>query len=282
MELASAHPFDEAIALTALGPDTFGGHTSQAYWNMVGPFGGVTAAAVLRAVMQHPSRLGEPVALTVNFASALVDGPFTVTARAARTNRSTQHWVVEMAQKGATGADETVLTATVLTALRRATWGVNDTPMPVVPLSQQVPPQQGFAPFEWVNRYEIRPVSGSLPQRWDGLPSSAEASIASLTQLWLRDQPPRPLDFCALASYADVFFPRIYLRRASRVAAGTVSMTVYFHADSALLQQCGSAYVFSQARGQVFHGGFFDQNAQLWSESGTLLVTSTQIVYYKE
>ena len=90
-------------------PDT--GATSPAYANMVGPFGGVTAASALNAVLQHPALLGEPVALTVNYAAALADGPFEVVARPARTNRSTQHWVVEIVQAG-----ETVLTATALTA----------------------------------------------------------------------------------------------------------------------------------------------------------------------
>jgi acyl-coenzyme A thioesterase PaaI-like protein len=65
---------------------------------MVGPFGGITAAQALNAVLQHPQRLGEPVSLTVNFCAALADGPFTVTARPARTNRSTQHWVIEIQQ----------------------------------------------------------------------------------------------------------------------------------------------------------------------------------------
>ena len=49
---------------------------------------------------------------------------------------------------------------------------------------------------------------------------------------WLRDDPPRPLDFASLTAMADVFFPRVWLRRATRVPVGTVSMTVYFHADS--------------------------------------------------
>jgi hypothetical protein len=42
----------------------------------------------------------------------------------------------------------------------------------------------------------------------------------SLSQLWMRDAPPRPLDFCSLAALADVFFPRVWLRRARQVPAG--------------------------------------------------------------
>ena len=94
----TAHAFDQAIALAAQADGSFLGHTSPAYANMVGPYGGITAAQVLNAVLQHPQLLGEPVALTVNFAAALADGPFTVLARPARTNRSTQHWVLEVQQ----------------------------------------------------------------------------------------------------------------------------------------------------------------------------------------
>ena len=35
-----------------------------------GPFGGITAAALIRAIETHPDRIGEPLALTVNFAAA--------------------------------------------------------------------------------------------------------------------------------------------------------------------------------------------------------------------
>ena len=276
------HPFDQAIALTAQGGDRFLGHTSPAYWNMVGPFGGISASVMLNAVMQHPSRLGEPVSLTVNYASGMAQGPFTVSARPARTNRSTQHWIVEMTQTGSAGVEETVLTATVLTAVRRETWGVSDTPMPVVPSPERAPVQAGFASMEWVKRYQILSVTGGLPTQWDGSVNSSEPASASLTQVWLRDDPPRPLDFPALAAYADIFFPRIFLRRAHRVPVGTVSMTVYFHVSGSLLRDCGSTYVLGQARGQVFRDGFFDHSAQLWSASGTPLVTSQQIMYYKE
>jgi hypothetical protein len=89
--MTSPHTFDQAIALTPTAEGQYTGATSPAYANMVGPFGDVTAAVALNAVLQHPALLGEPVALTVNFCAALADGAFTATARPARTNRSTQH-----------------------------------------------------------------------------------------------------------------------------------------------------------------------------------------------
>ena len=274
------HPFDSAVSLTPLDaavPGRFAGASSPAYWNMVGPFGGTTAATAMQAVMQHPALLGEPIALTVNYAAALGPGPFTVLATPVRTNRSTQHWTVSLTQPDSTGADSVVMTATAVTAARRQTWGVNDTPMPAVaaPVSAErmVFPGGGV---EWIKRYEMRPLSGMIPRVWDG------SGTDSLSQLWVRDNPPRPLDFSSLAALSDVFFPRVWLRRATHVPVGTVSMTVHFHADSGQLAECGEGFLLGQAKAQAFRHGFFDQTAQLWTESGTLLVTTNQIVYYKE
>lgn len=266
------HPFDAAIALTPLGDNLFGGHTSPAYANMVGPFGGITAAQALNGVLSHPQRLGEPVSLTVNFAAGLSGGPFEVEARPARTNRSTQHWVIELRQQG-----QAVMTATALTALRRETWGSqSECPMPEVPRPSDVPASAGGR-VEWFKRYQIRFIEGGFPAAWDGAEQGQ-----SRTRLWLRDSPARPLDFTSLAALADVFFPRVWLRRATPVPIGTVSMTVYFHADAAQLQATGTGYLLGQAQAQTFRRGFFDQSAQLWNEAGELLVTSHQLVYYKE
>ena len=265
------HPFDTAIALATQPDGSYLGQTSPAYGNMVGPFGGLTAAQAINAVMQHPERLGEPVALTVNFCVAVADGPFTVTARPVRTNRSTQHWVIELAQ-----AEGPVVTATAFTALRRNTLNVTEQTMPTMPPIKDVPPSL-TAPVEWIKRYEMRFTQGNFPAAWDGADQGN-----SISQLWLRDNPPRPLDFCSLTAMSDLFFPRIWFRRARFVPAGTVSLTTYIHADAAQLQAVGTGYLLGQARAQIFNNGYFDQTAQLWSEAGTLLVTSHQIVYYKE
>lgn len=270
------HAFDDAIALTSIGENRYHGATSAAYANMVGPFGGATAATALSAVLRHPALLGEPVALTANFAAALADGPFTVEARAVRTNRSTQHWVIEISQFDKSGQQSTVLTATAVTAVRRETWSVDDEPMPSVPEPSSVARPNMAAMVEWVKRYDIRILDGQIPVVWDG------RGDTSRTTLWVRDEPERPLDFPGLTALADVFFPRVWLRRATQVPAGTVSMTVYFHAGQAQLATHGTGWLLGQARAQALRNGFFDQTAQLWNQAGELLATTHQIVYYKE
>lgn len=275
--MTAQHRLDRALALRPVkgATGTFQGATTPDYWNMVGPFGGTTAAVALQAIQRHPALLGEPVALTVNYAAAVAEGAFTVQAVPVRTNRSTQHWTVTLTQPDANGEEQITTTATAVTAVRRETWGQNDLPMPAVAFAGDLP-RMAFPSVAWTNSYDIRPLHGPVPEVWDG------SGEHSLTQLWMRDEPPRPLDFPALAAMSDVFFPRVWLRRATRVPAGTVSITTYFHTGSEQLAATGTGHLLGQARGQNFGGGYFDQTAQVWSAAGTVLATSHQLVYYKE
>jgi acyl-CoA thioesterase len=271
--MSEPHPFDQAIALVAHDEGHYTGATSPAYANMVGPFGGVTAATALNAVMLHPALLGEPLALTVNFCAALVDGPFRVIAKPVRTNRSTQHWTICIYQ-GSEAAP--ALSATAVTVLPRQTWARNDMPPPAVQAPDGLSAPTGPAPVPWIGQYAWRFLHGTLPQTWDG----REDQSNSL--LWVRDAQPRPLDVLSLTAMSDVFFPRVWLARAKRVPAGTVSMTVYYHARRSDLQGLPSSWLLGQARAHAFAHGFNDQTAQLWDTNGHLLASTHQTVYYKE
>lgn len=284
--MAPVHPFDEALSLVPIEQGDastevgalrrWSGRTHAGYQNMVGPYGGMIAAQALQAVLLHPDRLGEPVSLTVNFAAAWSEGAFVAEARASRTNRSTQHWDVTLTQADASGVQRVLVTATAITALRRTTWGASELGLPAAPRPESLPRAPFTGRTTWFQRYDMRVCAGDFPSAWDG------ASRDSLTQLWVRDDPPRPLDFASLAAQCDVFYPRIWLRRATLTPAGTVSMTVYFHADAAALAASGTGFLFAQARAKCFFHGFFDQSAEVWSEAGVLLATSHQVVYFKQ
>lgn len=271
----SQHLFDQAVALQPEGEGRYCGATHPAWANMIGPFGGITGATILQGMLRDPRLLGAPIALTVNYAAATADGPFVLSLQPARTNRSTQHWNAAITQTGADGREQTVVTATAVTAARRETWGAQDAQAPASPAPDALERFRGPG-VEWLKRYDMRPVHGPLPAVWDG------SGEHSLSRLWMRDDPPRPLDLPALAALADVFYPRVWLRRATRVPAGSVSITTYFHADDAMLARTGSGYLLGQAQAHGMRNGFFDQSAQLWNQAGELLATSHQIVYYKE
>ena len=271
------HPFDEAIDLRASAladaPHEFTGATHPAYANMVGPFGGTTSAQLLQSAMLHPERQGEPVALTVNFAAPVADGDIRFVARPVRTNRSTQHWIIEAHQ-----AEGVVATSTAVFAVRRETWSDVEAVMPAnLPAPDAVPrmPVKGMP--AWPQRYDMRFVEGAFPTAFDEQEQSHSRST-----LWVRDEPERALDFASLAAISDSFFPRIYIRRRRRAMIGTVSLTTYFHADSALLAQVGARHVLGVAKALNYRHGYFDQTGELWSPEGQLLASTQQLVYFKD
>ncbi|MGV0835885.1 acyl-CoA thioesterase [Mycolicibacterium thermoresistibile] len=264
---APPHPFDSAVELSPARR----GSTSAKYANMVGPFGGITAATLVRAVEQHPDRLGDPLAVTVNFLAPLTDGEFEITARAVRTNRSNQHWLLELTQDGTV-----TTTATAVFGARRDTWSDTEASMPAVAPPEEVAVQKFPEFIAWAHNYEMRFVRGATPSE------GAEEQPESTSTLWVRDTPPRPLDYPALTALCDVFAPRVFLRRGRVVPASTVSLTVYFHADAGELGAVGEDFVLGTARGHRYVGGHFDQSAQLWSREGVLLATTHQLVYFKD
>lgn len=266
------HPLDAAIALTAPDPADsrrLQGATSEAYWNAVGPFGGVTAATLLNAVLVQPDRLGVPITLTVSYAGAIREGAFDLVVRCLRGGRTTQHWSVELVQ----GAGRDLMaSALVVCGLRRDTWGVQEAPPPAVPAAPaSFGPRPGSFP-RWLKHYREHQVVGTL----------YTASPHSETVSWIADAPARGLDYPALAAICDAFFPRIYLRRPEPVPIATVSLNVYFHAGHEAMTRQGVNPVLAQARGQVFSEGFCDQEGRLWGLDDRLLATTHQVVWYRQ
>ncbi|WP_343633247.1 thioesterase family protein [Roseateles sp.] len=267
------HDLDQAILLAPAGGDRFAGATTPAYANMVGPFGGTTSAAMLNAVLLHPARIGEPIALTVNFASALADGAFEIDARPARTNRSTQHWVLELTQNG-----EVAATGSAVFAQRRDTWSAHEAERPAdVPPAEELRRMPTAGSPAWVSRYDMRFLPGYAPGPFNG-----EEQSHSVSRFWVRDEPPRPMDFPSLAAICDCFFPRIFIRRRRPAPIGTVTLSTYFHADTTLLAQQSDRHVLARAKALNFRNGYFDQTAEVWSDDGQMLASTHQMVYFKE
>lgn len=267
------HPFDSAIHLEPTDQGTFLARTSPDYANMVGPFGGATCAVMLNAVLQHPDRMGVPVAFTLNFCAPVADGPFTVTARAARTNRSTQHWSIEATQDSGV-----VALATAVFAVRRETWTSTEALAPQgMPGPASLTRMSAERRPTWVQRYDMRFMEGAFPHDFD-----EQEQAHSNSCLWLRDHPPRPLDYPALLAISDSFFPRIFIRRRRYSPIGTVAITTYFHTDEAGLAAQSDHYLMGTARANKFHQGFFDHSGELWSHDGRLLATTHQTVYFKD
>jgi acyl-CoA thioesterase len=269
--MSSNHLFDEATRVTA-GDSRWQGRTSPDYWAFVGPFGGATAATVLRALIEHPQAAGDPLAVTVNYCAPIAEGPFDLDVRLAKANRSSQHWFVELTQGG---ADPATL-ATAVFAERRPSWSHQPAAMPYAPSFDEVRrhPDSGMS---WTRQYDFRFVEGR-PQI--GARPSAEPHSA-FSKLWIADRKPRTVDMLSLLSMSDAFFGRVFHARGELVPFGTVSLTTYFHVSRADLAAENITHVLAVADARVFNSSYQDQHGELWSPSGRLLATTTQIAYFK-
>ena len=265
-----SHVLDEAIKVSVDDDGVFHASTHPAYSNMVGPFGGITAATIVHALQQHPDVLGEPLAFTINYAAPIADGDWELHARIVRTNRTNQHWIFHIEQN-----DSTVSTGSAVFGLHRPTWGSTEPQPPTVPAVETVEPVDFPEFIAWARNYDKRFVVGGL----------GAASDDSTSTLWIRDLPERALDYPALMSITDSFYPRVFLRHGTYMAAGTISLTTYFHATPDELAAQGSDHLLATARAARFGNGHFDQDGEIWSGDGpdaVLLATTHQLVYFKD
>jgi acyl-CoA thioesterase len=266
------HPLDAATKLEASG-NKLTGATSDAYWNFTGPFGGATAATLLQAAMKHPSRQNLPLAITINYCAPVAKGAFDVLVAEKRTNRSTQHFSVEMMQ----GAD-TIATATLVFAARPEGFSHISGEMPVVKPPEEIEAPSRKAPLAWIDRFDMRFASGFPVMR----PKDDAPLGSARTEVWMRDEPRRKMDFIGLMNMSDAFFARPFHVLGRLITVGTVSMTTYFHCDEQDLAEIGEDYLLGVADASVFNKGYADQIASLWTRNGKLLATSQQILYFRD
>jgi len=270
---ASAHhPFDVATAVARNADGSWRGSTSENYWAFVGPFGGFTAATMLRTILDHPERSGDPLSLTTNLCAPVGAGSFRLQSRLVRATRSTQHWLVELSQD-----DGVAAIATAVLATRRESWAHQPAKQPNAPAFDATPVYRFAGPMpSWVAQYEFRFVSGA-----PGFDTALNTPNDASSLVWMRDAEPRQLDALSLTAISDCFFGRIFQALGRVVPFGTVSMATYFHADSADLAAEDATMVLGAANGRSFSKNFGDQVGELWSPSGRLLATTTQMAYFK-
>ncbi len=264
------HPFDDATRIAA-GDSRWQGHTSDDYWAFVGPFGGATAATILRALIDHPQRAGDPLSLTVNYCAPVAKGEFDLDVRLVKANRSSQHWCVELSQ----GGGDVATLATAVFAERRPSWSHQVAECPAAtPLEATLPFPKIAA--SWANQYDFRFIEGE-PR----MGAAKELPAGTYSKMWIGDRSPRKIDMLSLMAMSDAFFARIFHARREMVPFGTVSLTTYFHTASEDLAAEDITRLLAVADANIFHKSYGDQSGELWSPNGRLLATTTQIAYFK-
>lgn len=254
------------------GPGAWEADPDPRYWNMMGPWGGWTAGLMLEAVLAEPGRNGSPVSMTMHFMAGFTEAPVQIATRLVKGGRSLSFWSSEVSQNGVAVAH-----GIVTLAVRPQTDVFRDKEMPLVAAPEDVatvqrPPGENMGPrfFQMCETKGIKNYPGLSGEAGD------TQSIA-----WVRDVEHRPLDYVMVAMLADLYPPRIFLRRPARAPATTVSMTVYFHGSDEELGAVGDDFILAEAEGRHFNAGTFDHHAALWRRDGVLLATSEQLCWFK-
>ena len=271
--MTDQHPFDAAIQLSNDSEGIWSGHSSPAYANMVGAFGGIVAATLLNSVMLDTRRTGTPVSQTVNFCTGLGAGPFKIETKLQRAGKYTQHWNTELSQ-----GDTMIATSSIVMGARGETFSHQPTPAPDVAPAADIAPMSGKLPLEWINRYDYRFVNGGIESI--GIPKTPLGD--SQTRVWIADNPPRPLDYLSLAALADCFFLRLLQIRGTMEPMGTVTLTTHFLATEGELAAQGSAQMLGVVDSNRMHNQFHDQTMQMFGTDGKIIASGTQLVWYRQ
>jgi len=259
------HYFDRDTSLRSLGSGRYSVSIDRGWWVVRGPNGGYIAAILQRAVMEASGDESRaPRSLTVHYTSPPDEGQAEITTRVEREGRSLTTVTARMTQDGK-------LRAVAVAALSQPRTGHEfaDVAMPTVPDPGDLPMAEPQIPCG--HRYECRFVPFERP--------GSEAREA-VTAAWIRLAEPRALDAPVLAAFADALPPPLFSLFDSREEVGpipTVDLTVHYRTESAHAHVQPGDFCLALFRTRLAHAGYVEEDGEIWSPGGTLLVQSRQL-----
>ena len=259
------HPFDTDTAVRGLGELDFEAEiASDRWWVVRGPNGGFVAAILLRALTEalgDPSR--PPRSLTVHYPGAPQPGPMSIRVRIEKVGRSSA------------------------TLSARATQGERVVALALAAFSGPFPGED----FSTARMPEAPPVDAVMPTALPGAPKFTEnfefrfaigprpfsGAEEARSGGWLRLREPRVLDHPLAATYADAWIPAIFTRMTTFAAVPTIDITIHFREPLPLDGATPEDFVLAEFQTRVAHNGLFEEDGEIWSADGRLLVQSRQL-----
>jgi acyl-CoA thioesterase len=259
---AAATAFDRAATTAPLGDGAHAVTLDPAWDAPAGPNGGYLAALVLAAMQAELAGAARPPrSLTLHFLRPGAPGEATVHVTREREGRTFSSLSARVVQ-----GDRLLLLA--LAAFGDEGEGVVEyaAAAPVAPPLDEVRPVEvPVALVPIAAFFEFRPVFGALP--FSGAPEAQTGG-------WLRLREERPLDALLLAVSTDAWWPVPFLRVSAPLPAPTIDLTIHFRA--APPPDPGTP-VLTRFTSRTAHGGFFEEDGELWAPDGTLLAQSRQL-----
>lgn len=251
--------FDDGTGLAPAGELRWRGEVLESWGNGDGPGinGGLFAALAARAV-QEASGL-PPRSLTIHYLAAPAPGPVTVTAAIPRQGRTTAFVRLEFMQ-----GDRHVAQAMAVCT----TWR-DDAPAFADATPPPVPPLEDCHPLE-ADHPRVPPLVANYEIRMAIHPDQRPAAVSG----WIRSAEPRPSDHPLLAAMTDAFMPPAFFRPGERVLVPTLELTIHFRGEPPAGEH---PWVQAWFTSRTAAGGVVEEDGELWSEDGVLLVQSRQL-----
>lgn len=265
------HIFDQSIDLKRTSGDApdvrFEGAATEHFKNIIGPYGGWSAAILAKGLIEAAGPEMELVSITTDFLAGAREGPVMLDVVCDRGGKNTQFWNAALTAKGDQKPSNRAMG---ILSRRRETVSWTEGNRPDAPVPEDC--DRANLPMAWSRTVEMRPTRSPPFSKGDGRTDSLA---------WIRLDPARPLDAVALVALADTPTPRLFHVTGEVGMVATVSMTVYLHASAEDYAAVGTDYMLIETHAARGGRGFYDQHARIWSRDGRLLATTQQIVWYK-
>lgn len=259
----SGPDFDGDTAVTAVGDGAYEASVAPHWFIARGPNGGLVAALVLRAMQEE---LGETTrvarSLTIHYLRPPREGATRIETTVERRGTSVATLTARMLQDNRPVA--------IAVGAFSPPWpgpeykGVT---MPDVPPPEKIEPLDDRRFPEFMSNYDMRWAIGPPP-----FSGSSDAVAGG----WVRTAAPRAADAVFVAAAADSFPPPIFATLATPAAAPTIDLTIHFREVLPLEGAAPEDHVLAVFRTKLAHGGFFDEEGEIWSRDGRLLAQSRQ------
>jgi acyl-coenzyme A thioesterase PaaI-like protein len=251
--------FDDGTDLAPAGDLRWRATVQDRWSNGDGPGinGGLFAALATRAVMEATGL--PPRSLTIHYLAAPALGEVTIAASVPRKGRSTGFVRLEFGQ----GDRHVAQAMAVCTAWRPDAPAFADAPAPRVPALEHCMPVDPRHP-------RVPPVVSNYEMRVSADPDRLPATVGG----WIRTREARPSDPVSLAAITDAFMPPAFMRPGERVMVPTLELTIHFRGEPPAGEH---PWVKASFVSRTAAGGVVEEDGELWSEDGVLLVQSRQL-----
>jgi len=259
-----AHDFDADTALEDGSGGRRRGWAPEHWFVARGPNGGFLAASAARAA---EAEAGRPLrSLSLHFAAAPAVGPLEVHATLEREGRSFTAATLRIEQEGR----PMVLGVATLGELADAgaEWA-SGAPPAATPLDELDPPApEATGAPAFLRNYDMRPALYE-----DG---------GHVTGAWMRTREPRALDAPLAAAMTDAWAPVAFAVLGRAVLAPTLDLTIHVRRPLPPEGMAAGDFVLGRFSSRHALGGVWEEDGELWSPAGELLVQSRQLALVRE